>query len=68
MSTLWTPGGERPVGNAERAQTDGAHIPQTPETADAGHGDQQVDMDALREQLASTPPEIVIRKSLCWAV
>ena len=61
MSTIWTPGGERPVGRPEPA------APAAPPTSPAGsEGEElsdeelQARMEQLREQLAHTPAELVV--------
>ena len=63
MSTIWTPGGERPVGRPE---------PEPPASAGPGAGaapgpgeelsDEELHarMEQLREQLAHTPAELVV--------
>jgi hypothetical protein len=61
MSTIWTPGGERPVGRQEPT-------PQAapPPGADGLAGEElsdeelQARMEQLREQLAHTPAELVV--------
>src|SRR6476620_2292761 len=61
MSTIGTPGGERPVGRPEPE-------PQSPAGPPGGGGDDeelsdeelQARMEQLREQLAHTPAELVI--------
>ena len=58
MSTIWTPGGERPVGRPEPA-------PQSaPPEGLAGEAltdaELQARMEQLREQLAHTPAELVV--------
>lgn len=56
MSTLWTPGGERPVGRE----------PAEPQAAAPGPEEQLTEaemaaqMEALRQQLAETPAEVVV--------
>ena len=68
MSTIWTPGGERPVGGGEQA---GAR-PDAPATgpeprpqdqAPAGEASEEelaAHMDELRQQLADAPAELVV--------
>jgi len=60
MSTIWTPGGERPVGRPEPE-------PPSPAGPPGGDGDDelteeemQARMEELRAQLAHTPAELVI--------
>src|SRR5688572_12030338 len=64
MSTIWTPGGERPVGRPEPEPQ-----PAPPPGADPGMGadeaaltdeELQARMEQLRAQLAHTPAELVV--------
>lgn len=63
MSTLWTPGGERPVPREPRQAPSGGEVP-----AHDGGGDEreptpeemQAHLAALQEQLARTPAEVVV--------
>jgi hypothetical protein len=61
MSTIWTPGGERPVGRQEPAPQAGP-----PPGAEGLEGEELTDeelqarMEQLREQLAHTPAELVV--------
>ncbi|HUR17454.1 MAG TPA: hypothetical protein VMZ51_00770 [Acidimicrobiales bacterium] len=65
MSTIWTPGGERPVGGAEPPP---ASPPPPPAGAPTGRGSgpepTEAEMEAkmleLRRQLAETPAELVV--------
>jgi len=58
MSTLWTPGGERPVGSADPSP------PPAPPGAEAAEPLSDEEMEArmaeLRQQLAATPAELVV--------
>ena len=58
MSTLWTPGGERPVGRADPSP------PPAPPGAEAAEPLSDEEMEArmaeLRQQLADTPAELVV--------
>ena len=54
MSTLWTPGGERPVGR----EPDPA--PSAPSGAPQSEEELQAQLAELRDQLARTPAEVVI--------
>jgi uncharacterized small protein (DUF1192 family) len=62
MSTLWTPGGERPV----RADPDSEPSRPSPPAAGDDAGEElsedelKARMEALQNELARTPPEIVI--------
>ena|SRR5579875_1678026 len=63
MSTLWTPDGERPVGRHDQSPPPAP--PAGPPGGSAGEEElSQEELEAqmaeLREQLANTPPEIVI--------
>jgi hypothetical protein len=66
MSTLWTPGGERPVrreptpspGAATGAPAGGASAP--PSSAPQSEEELQAQLAELRDQLAHTPAEVVI--------
>lgn len=49
MSTIWTPGGERPVGEAAEAEQPGL-----------SEADLEAKMAELRQQLAEAPAEVVI--------
>ncbi|HVE46416.1 MAG TPA: hypothetical protein VNA57_06680 [Acidimicrobiales bacterium] len=61
MSTIWTPGGERPVGGN---QPDRAEEPPPPAGRAGGAEPTEAEMEAkmmeLRRQLAETPAELVI--------
>ena len=58
MSTLWTPGGERPVGGADPS------APPAPPGAEAAAPLSEEEVEArmaeLRQQLADTPAELVV--------
>ena len=56
MSTIWTPGGERPVGGSDG----GGGEPDGPEATDIDQAELEEKMAQLREQLASAPAEVVI--------
>jgi hypothetical protein len=63
MSSLWTPGGEHPVGRepSDRAPREGA--PSTPPEGDAPGGERMPtdeELAALRDQLARTPATVVV--------
>jgi hypothetical protein len=57
MSTLWTPGGERPVGRQPEPPPAAA-----PPTADTEPSEEEMraQMAQLQEQLARTPAEVVV--------
>jgi hypothetical protein len=57
MSTIWTPGGERPVGRPEPAPAAGGDDLAGEELSDE---ELQARMEELREQLAHTPAELVV--------
>ena len=54
---MWTPGGERPVGREPSAPAEPVEPPETGELTEAELAEQ---MDALRQQLAETPAEVVV--------
>jgi hypothetical protein len=68
MSTLWTPGGERPIRRAEPEEAPtSAQSPSGPATAGANRQagelspeEQAAQLQQLQEQLAQTPVELVI--------
>src|SRR6516164_9232798 len=67
MSTLWTPGGERPIRRDPPAppSTPPGGAGQGPGGGGAGAGhptdeELRAEMDRLREQLAQTPAEVVV--------
>lgn len=63
MSTLWTPDGERPVGRHDQSPPQAPPAGPPRGAADEGEPSQEeleAQMAELREQLANTPPEIVI--------
>jgi hypothetical protein len=57
MSTIWTPGGERPVGRPEPAPPAGGDDLGGEELSDE---ELQARMEELRAQLAHTPAELVV--------
>ena len=57
MSTIWTPGGERPVGRPEPTPQP---APPGMEGEELSDEELQARMEQLREQLAHTPAELVI--------
>ena len=59
MSTIWTPGGERPVGRPEPAPQS-APPPEGLEGEELSDEELQARMEQLREQLAHTPAELVV--------
>ena len=59
MSTIWTPGGERPVGRPEPAPSS-APPPEGLEGEELSDEELQGRMEQLREQLAHTPAELVV--------
>lgn len=60
MSTIWTPGGERPVGRPEPEPQGGAATAGPGETEELSDEELQARMEELREQLAHTPAELVV--------
>lgn len=64
MSSLWTPGGERPVARDPRPEPSGAAGGPGPGPGDGEREltpeEMQAEMEALREQLAATPAEVVV--------
>ncbi len=64
MSTLWTPGGERPVGGGQGGGSQPAPDPAQPAPPVAGEPQSEEElaarMDELRQQLAEAPAEVVI--------
>jgi hypothetical protein len=66
MSTLWTPEGEHPVGSPRRPAappTPPGAPPAAPPPTPPGDGptsDEDFDVEALRQQLAQTPVEVVV--------
>ena len=59
MSTLWTPSGERPVNRP------GPEVP--PSVTGQEDGDPAEQLEALRRQIAETPPEVVIANH-CYGI
>jgi hypothetical protein len=53
MSTIWTPGGERPVGEADAGASEASQPP-------LSEADLEAKMAELRQQLAEAPAEMVI--------
>jgi hypothetical protein len=69
MSSLWTPGGERPVERQPQEGSQGPTAPASqgpPPSAPPGAGaelteeEMRAQLDDLRQQLAEAPPEVVI--------
>ncbi len=58
MSTIWTPGGERPVGQQQPGAKEAGPQPGT--TAEPTQEELAAEMDDLRKQLAEAPAELVI--------
>ena len=59
MSSLWTPGGERPVPRGdEPARSEPIGPPDEP--YEPSEADMQARMEELRDQLARTPAEVVV--------
>ena len=56
MSSLWTPGGERPVGGGDDAPSGPALTPEQVEAAE----ELQAEMEEVQRQLLATPPEVVV--------
>lgn len=63
MSTLWTPGGERPVSPEESPPEDHADADLSPEERDRAEALAQ-EMAAVQEQLADTPAEVIVSTHL----
>ena len=60
MSTIWTPGGERPVGRPEPEQPGPAAGPGPVGDEELSDEELQARMEQLRAQLAHTPAELVV--------
>ncbi len=66
MSTLWTPGGERPVrsgpaGNPDAGSSAGRGAPPfEPADGEPDEAELRQQMEELRQQLAATPAEVVV--------
>ena len=61
MSSLWTPEGEHPVGSSRRATPPpSAPPPGRPDDGPGGSSDDEPDVEALRQQLAQTPVDVVV--------
>ena len=58
MSTLWTPGGERPVGGTDPSPP--AASPEAEAAAPLSEEEMEARMAELRQQLADTPAELVV--------
>ncbi len=58
MSTLWTPGGERPVGRADPSPPPAQ--PEAEAAAPLSDEEMEARMAELRQQLADTPAELVV--------
>lgn len=61
MSTIWTPGGERPVGTQGGGAEEAGAAP-SPGAPSTGPGDAELEqkMAELRQQLAEAPAEVVV--------
>ena len=60
MSSLWTPGGERPVPREPGSEPEPTGPGAAPTGREPTEEEMQAEMEALREQLASTPAAIVV--------
>jgi hypothetical protein len=63
MSTIWTPGGERPVGRPDAEQPASGPPPEPDmgsDEAELSDEELQARMEQLRAQLAHTPAELVV--------
>jgi hypothetical protein len=60
MGTLWTPGGERPVGAAASAPPPGTEAGPPPGGGPESEAELEARMEELRRQLAETPASVVI--------
>ena len=60
MSTIWTPGGERPVGGGERPGPAQQPGPQADPAAPLSDEEVEARLAELRQQLAETPAEVVV--------
>ena len=58
MSTIWTPGGERPIGQQQPAAKEAG--PEPAPTAEPTDEEVAAQMEELRKQLAEAPAELVI--------
>ena len=60
MSTIWTPGGERPIGQPAPAAPEGEPGPGPTEGEAASEEELAAKMEELRQQLADAPAELVV--------
>jgi hypothetical protein len=60
MSTIWTPGGERPVGVAGGSSEAGAHGAQSGPSTPMTEADLEAKLAELRQQLTEAPAAVVI--------
>jgi hypothetical protein len=60
MSSLWTPGGERPVGREPAAEPQPAAPDPGAAAREPTEAEMAAQMEALRQQLAETPAEVVV--------
>lgn len=60
MSTLWTPGGERPIGKDPGPEAGSAAQPAGRPEAEMTDEELHAEMAAVRDKLARTPPETII--------
>ncbi|HVA75989.1 MAG TPA: hypothetical protein VNF71_15645 [Acidimicrobiales bacterium] len=61
MSTLWTPGGERPVSRGPQEDAGGRPAPGTQEpSGEPTQEEMQARLAQLQDQLARTPAEVVV--------
>lgn len=60
MSTLWTPGGERPIRKDSGPEAGNAAQPAGRQEAEMTDEELHAEMAAVRDKLAQTPPEMII--------
>ena len=60
MSTLWTPGGERPIRRDPEPPAAGASEPGGLPDADMTEEELHAEMAAVRDKLAETPAEVIV--------
>jgi hypothetical protein len=60
MSSIWTPGGERPVNRGGEPAAPAAGGPGGPELSAAEQEQLERELEAMQEQLASAPADVVI--------